>query len=531
MIGDHGRARARRPSAGGRPCRRRGRPTPGFPGLLHHGAPRLGAQDLVEERADEVRDGGRRRSTTPSIAQTATTAARRCGLKRAARRRKSFTRPSRIPESGEEGFGGAAARAGRAEVRGAFREPLARRRRERGVVEELLRLGRDVLRASRPPGAAPARCAAPSRRPRRCSPSRRARPSRSAGRSRTSRGGPCRRRPSARVARRPSTVAVPEATRRTSEAARRARCSPETTRQRASAGPASSSSSASEIESARTSTTSRSGTFLRRISTASRKTGRMRLHFALPRARHEDDAAHAGRRRRRGTRELRGRGVHERVAHPRDVRPEAARVVPALLEAEEDEHRAADPRDRLRAPPAPGPHLRRDVEHDGHAGLREALREREVEVGRVDEDRGVGPLAAPPRRRARWMRRRAKRIFENASTSPMIARSFWCARRRAPAAFMPSPPTPKTSRDGTRGAQGREERGRVLVARDLSGDEEEFHGVTAAPRTGATPRRRSRPRARRTSSGRTAPRARGSSFQSRARNAENRPASQARRRK
>ena len=188
-------------------------------------------------------------------------------------------------------------------------------------------------------------------------------------------------------------MAVPEATRRTSEAARRARCSPETTRQSASAGPASSSRSASEIESARMSTTSRPGAFLRRISTASRKTGR--IDFTSP---FRDPGMRTIRRtpsggRGAGDASSADRRVDEGMADPRHLRSETAGVVPALLEAEEDEHRTADPGDRRRAAPPPGPYLRRDVEDDGDARLREPLRERKVEVRRVDEHRGVRALA------------------------------------------------------------------------------------------------------------------------------------------
>src|SRR5207248_396751 len=83
--------------------------------------------------------------------------------------------------------------------------------------------------------------------------------------------------------------------------------------------------------------------------------------------------------------------VDERMSDPDHVPSETARVVPALLEAEEHEDRPAESRDLLRARRAPRPYLRRDEEDDRDPRGRQAPCERDVEVRRVDED---GPVDA-----------------------------------------------------------------------------------------------------------------------------------------
>jgi len=143
----------------------------------------------------------------------------------------------------------------------------------------------------------------------------------------------------------------------------------------------------------------------------------------------------------------------------------------AFLEGEEDEDRAAAFRDRLRATATPGPDLRRDVEDDGDSRFREPPGEREVEIGRVDEDRAV--CASAPASSTSWrITRRARRIFPTASTSPR-PRAPSGGGKPHPRAAQPSPPTPKTSSEASSRA-ARPRARRRAGRRDLAGHEEEL---------------------------------------------------------
>src|SRR5687767_7746408 len=85
-----------------------------------------------------------------------------------------------------------------------------------------------------------------------------------------------------------------------------------------------------------------------------------------------------------------GRGrAGEGGADGRDVR-DAARGVPLALEGEDGEQEVYVAPHLTDAVRAPGPELRADVVDDAQPPPAQSAREREVEVGPVDEHDGVG---------------------------------------------------------------------------------------------------------------------------------------------
>ena len=117
-----------------------------------------------------------------------------------------------------------------------------------------------------------------------------------------------------------------------------------------------------------------------------------RAQFVAPAARQQRDdrprrieamaaqerLARLGRRR-----QLEQRMPDERHRHAR-------RFVERRLERKDHQHAIGDALHRLQPAAAPGPELRADVVHDGHAALVQRARGKEIEIGKVDRDEDVG---------------------------------------------------------------------------------------------------------------------------------------------
>ena len=146
-------------------------------------------------------------------------------------------------------------------------------------------------------------------------------------------------------------------------------------------------------------------------------------------------------------------------------------LVERLLERKDHEHARDGVADGREPAPPPGPYLGRDVVDDGNSAAVQGPGEAEVEVGIVDEDGDVRPLAGRRPRAAPEDRAQVAQVGDDLE-EPDDGEVAHVGESDAPWPWRRSPPRPTTSRcregAGADGGRARRRRGRRTLRRTRS---------------------------------------------------------------